>query len=197
MNRERALVSARDVHGTALQELFDMTQSLQYRLSTHISLSPQISQSITSQRELISQINEVFRHQQQINQMNHRIQTANFLTNMSNFARSKQLQVHHFHQVIIQRGEKEILGLTKTITSLRLEIEGLNSDIDSQRLEAQRLSTSLQNTQETLKRAIITYRNELDEQKRVLEQQGEQLDTLLRARIRTDLILDAGFICVM
>lgn len=109
--------------------------------------------------------------------------------------------------MVIARGQKEILSLTRTITTLRLSIESLNQDIESQRLEAKRLEVCLKDTQTVLKRAIVQYRKELDEQKALIESQGlllflilcmlsflgAQLDQLARSRFRADLLIDSGY----
>ena len=74
--------------------------------------------------------------------------------------------------MVIAKGHREILSLTKTITILRDSIDALNQDIDSQKKEAQRLEMCLKDTQGILKRAIIQYRKELDHQKALIESQG-------------------------
>jgi hypothetical protein len=180
----------RDLKGTALVQLLEMTESLQYRLSTHVSLTPSISQSIHSQQELISQLNQVFTHQHSINQLNQYLHKTHFMTTVGNFARSFKLDS------IIKRGEQEIFTLTKTINTLRVEIESLNSDIGSQRVEAQRLNQSLQQTQSVLKRAIVEYRRELDEQKLVMQEQAEQLQRLIRVKVKNDFLVDMGY-CIL
>jgi predicted nucleic acid-binding Zn-ribbon protein len=121
---------------------------------------------VSTSEDLIIQINQVFRRQHSINQMQHNLASANFFANIFNFARTFGLQS------IIAKGQKQILKLNQSISTLEMQIQSLNQNIESQRAEAKVLSKTLMETRLVLKRAIIQYRRELDQQKQQIRAQG-------------------------
>ncbi|KAJ2991665.1 hypothetical protein HDV02_003639 [Globomyces sp. JEL0801] len=147
-------------------ELFKATEALTSKLEVEITKRPLIRNTNNSQSDLVNQINDVFRHQQSINHLQYSITSANYMANIVNFTKNKKLEN------IIARGQKEILSLTRTISTLKTTIESLDQDISTQKEEAIRLEICLKDTQTVLKKAIIQYRRELDEQKEKIEAQG-------------------------
>ncbi|KAJ3312737.1 hypothetical protein HDV04_002701 [Boothiomyces sp. JEL0838] len=173
----------------SIQQLLDSTQMISHQLSQFLSTTVQIN----PQEDLVTQLSSVFRHQQQINQLQYSVSTANYMANIANFTRTKKLEG------IILRGQQEIITLSKTITNLRATIQNLDMDVEAQRQEAQRLNSVLKDTQNVLNNAIIQYRKELDEQKRVLDSTAEKLDKLSQTRIKTDFLVDSGILfgCIL
>ncbi|KAJ3274136.1 hypothetical protein HDV01_003419 [Terramyces sp. JEL0728] len=178
-----------DTSNNSIQQLLDSTQMISSQLSQFISTTVQLN----PQEDLVTQLSSIFRHQQQVNQLQYSVSTANYMANIANFTRTKKLEG------IIVRGQQEIIALSKTITNLRATILSLDLDVEAQRQEAERLDSVLKDTQTVLNNAIIQYRRELDDQKRVLDSTAEKLDKLSQSRIKTDFLVDSSILlgCVL
>ncbi|KAI8893260.1 hypothetical protein BC833DRAFT_609014 [Globomyces pollinis-pini] len=183
-------LSSYSTNVSRFDELFKATEALTSKLEVEITKRPLIRNTNNSQSDLVNQINDVFRHQQSINHLQYSITSANYMANIVNFTKNKKLEN------IIARGQKEILSLTRTISTLKTTIESLDQDISTQKEEAIRLEICLKDTQAVLKKAIIQYRRELDEQKEKIEAQGIQIVQLAKSRIMLDGCVDLGLLLI-
>jgi hypothetical protein len=166
-----------------------MARTLTTRVQNILIQTPKISGQVT-QTELVSQINQIFQRQHQINTYQSNLTNANFITSMANYSQNKHLTE------VIQKGHQHIITLQNTVQTLEQQISCLDLDLEQQRQESSKLNHRLQKTQQVLKVAIVTYREELDKQKIEINTQSEKLDKLLLSKQRTDLIVDSGLVLV-
>ncbi|KAJ3125558.1 hypothetical protein HK098_000177 [Nowakowskiella sp. JEL0407] len=99
--------------------------------------------------ELVEKISEFFAHQQQINRVQAKILTVNYIVNLTNFAKNHQLQK------VINHGRQQIAQLQSTIENLEDGIQTLNTDVDTQRNTAERMKISLETTRCLLETSMI------------------------------------------
>lgn len=98
---------------------------------------------------LVSKLNDAFRHQKEINHMNAKLMSVNYVVNLSNFARNRNLQQ------AVMKGRQQILELQSTVSSLEGSVETLNVEVEVQRKAAERLKSALDNTRSLLEATML------------------------------------------
>lgn len=110
------------------RNLLSSTHLLNAQLKEQLTF-PSVIHNCISSSDLINQINIIFKRQMTINTLSSQISQQNHLTNIATYAKAHQMSD------IINRGYKEILILSRTVTNLKQTIANLNTDIESQRIE--------------------------------------------------------------
>ncbi|KAJ3088857.1 hypothetical protein HK102_007753, partial [Quaeritorhiza haematococci] len=103
---------------------------------------------LPSYDQLVSRLNDAFRHQKEINHMNAKLMSVNYMVNLSNFAKNRQ-----FHKALVQ-GRKRIQELQATVAVLEDSVDNLNVEVEVQKKTAERLKVSLDNTRGLLEDAM-------------------------------------------
>ncbi|KAJ3021818.1 hypothetical protein HKX48_007701 [Thoreauomyces humboldtii] len=134
---------------------------------------------------LITKLNTAFRYQAGVNQMTAKLQSVNYLVNLSNFSKTHQLTR------AVAEGRTQVLELQRTVCSLEDNVDFLTVEADVQRQTAGRLKNALDDTRRLLEGAVAEYRGELGRQKEMLRKQTTVIGHLYKSRFNQDFILDA------
>ncbi|KAI8823441.1 uncharacterized protein EV422DRAFT_355320 [Fimicolochytrium jonesii] len=135
---------------------------------------------------LVTKLSDAFRQQKGINKMNAKLISVNYLVNLANFSRNRQLQ-----QAVAQ-GQKQVLELQRTVASLEDGVDLLTVEADVQRQTVGRLKCALDSTRSLLESTIVEYRHEMGRQQEVLRKQSSAIGQLYKSRFNQDFILDSG-----
>ncbi|TPX61292.1 hypothetical protein PhCBS80983_g01228 [Powellomyces hirtus] len=134
---------------------------------------------------LVHKLNDAFRHQKGINQMNAKLMSVNYLVNLSNFSKNRQLQK------AVAEGQQQVMELQRTVCSLEDSVDFLTIEADVQRQTAARLKSALDNTRGLLEATMVEYRQELGKQRDMIRKQTSVIGELYKTRFNQDFILDA------
>ncbi|TPX64752.1 hypothetical protein SpCBS45565_g05649 [Spizellomyces sp. 'palustris'] len=134
---------------------------------------------------LVSKLSDAFRHQKEINQMNAKLISVNYVVNLSNFAKNRHLQ-----KAVI-RGRQQVLELQNTVATLEGSVDVLSVEVAVQRKTAERLKTALDNTRSLLETTMKEYRQELNRQREMIRRQSTVIGELYRSKFNQDFILDS------
>ncbi|KAI8924810.1 hypothetical protein BC831DRAFT_463708 [Entophlyctis helioformis] len=137
-----------------------------------------------SMTSLASQLNDIFRRQHSVNQLQFTLGSVNYLVNVFNFTQNIHLQNS------VKRGQAEIDELTFVIGQLKTEIESLNLDVEDQRQASIRLRSQLATLQDVLSRTTREHRRELTVHRKMIDKQETLIAKMVRLRAHQDLLAD-------
>ncbi|KAJ3333514.1 E2-like enzyme [Blyttiomyces sp. JEL0837] len=141
---------------------------------------------LPSYDHLVQKLNEAFRNQREVNMMNARLLSVNYIVNMSNFAKNRTMLK------AITRGRKQVAELQETITTLEDNVDALNVEVEVQKKSAERLKHSLDATRVLLEKAMTDYRQELSRQGEILAKQQSLLGDVHTSKLNQDFLVDAS-----
>ncbi|KAJ3160186.1 hypothetical protein HDU86_001022 [Geranomyces michiganensis] len=134
---------------------------------------------------LVHKLNDAFRHQKGINQMNAKLLSVNYLVNLSNVSKNRQLSR------AVAEGQSQVLELQRTVCTLEDSVDFLTVEADVQRQTASRLKNALDDTRRLLEATMVEYRQELGRQREMIRKQTTVIGELYRSKFHQDFILDA------
>ncbi|KAJ3412315.1 hypothetical protein HDV05_000973 [Chytridiales sp. JEL 0842] len=141
--------------------------------------------SLPNYEDLVGKLQDAFRNQKHINTINARLMAMNYMVNVSNIAKNRNMQK------AIARGRKQILELQETVSTLEETMDTLNAEVDSQRKSAERLKTSLDNTRALLETSMGEYRKEMNRQAEVIRKQQSIFGDVYKNKLNQDFIVDS------
>ncbi|KAI8815464.1 hypothetical protein BJ742DRAFT_17767 [Cladochytrium replicatum] len=136
--------------------------------------------------QLVSKLNDAFRHQRDINQMHAKLLSVNYLVNLSNFAKNRQLSR------ALSRGKRQIMDLQNTVAVMEEAVDSLTEEVETQRKTAERLKGSLETTRALLETSMLEYRKEMNQQRDIINQQQRYVGAIQRNKYNQDFILDSS-----
>ncbi|KAI8591142.1 hypothetical protein BDZ88DRAFT_412484 [Geranomyces variabilis] len=134
---------------------------------------------------LVHKLNDAFRHQKGINQMNAKLLSVNYLVNLSNVSKNRQLSR------AVAEGQSQVIELQRTVCTLEDSVDFLTVEADVQRQTASRLKKALDDTRRLLDATMVEYRQELGRQREMIRKQTTVIGELYRSKFHQDFILDA------
>ncbi|KAJ3115075.1 hypothetical protein HDU96_001239 [Phlyctochytrium bullatum] len=143
---------------------------------------------LPSYDQLVHRLNEAFRNQQEINNINARLVSVNYMVNLSNFAKNRSMQK------AIARGKRQIMELQETIVTLEESVDTLTNEVDSQKRNAERLKTSLDGTRKLLETTMLEYRKELNRQGDIIRKQQLAMGDVYSNKLNQDFIIDSSLL---
>ncbi|KAI8848542.1 hypothetical protein BC829DRAFT_393798, partial [Chytridium lagenaria] len=130
---------------------------------------------LPSYDQLVSRLNDAFRNQREINSINIRLMSVNYMVNLSNFAKNRNMQRS------IARGKRQILELQSTISKF--------GGLCRYKRTAERLKEALDSTRGLLESAV--YRQELGRQGEIIKKQQSVMGDVHQNKMNQDFIVDS------
>ncbi|KAJ3057081.1 hypothetical protein HK097_000545 [Rhizophlyctis rosea] len=170
-----------------LEHAKDIVVRLRQVVATEVEFGELRDQNgrLPTYEQLVDRLSSAFRHQRAVNQMSAKLISLNYIANMNNFAKNRQLQK------AIARGRKQILELQDNVTSLEESVDDLTTEVDVQKANAERLKLSLDSTRVLLETTMTEYRTEMSRQRDVLKKQQGLIGDLWKSKFNQDFFLDA------
>eukprot|EP00158_Paraphelidium_tribonemae_P008034 Partr_v1_DN28443_c1_g1_i3_m42252 putative NA len=138
--------------------------------------------------ELLHKLSVVLSHQHKVNQATSQMTSANYVVNVVNMIRNRQLQT------IAQQGRMQLKAMQENVEELEVHVNTLNSEVAVQKVIADRLKGNLEATRNLLESSIVEYRTEMARQRELLSQQNVTLSRITRSKFNQDLILDSSLL---
>ena len=136
--------------------------------------------------ELVHRLNAVLTHQRDINQATSKMTSTNYVVNMVNFVRNRQLKA------LVRQGRVQLAEMQGHVSELEHQVDTLSTDVAVQQKLADRLKGSLDATRDLLDRTVVEYREEMARQRNLLQHHQSMLKKMYESKFNQDLIVDAG-----
>ncbi|TPX45897.1 hypothetical protein SeLEV6574_g03578 [Synchytrium endobioticum] len=136
--------------------------------------------------QLVMRLEGLLTQQRTINAESARLMSVNYLVNIGNFARNRQLAR------IVAKGRHQILQLQSTVQTLESNVDNLSTEVDVQKEQAECLAESLKNTQCLMESTLAEYRDELRRQDDELKRQQNAVAAMRKTRFNQDFVVDSS-----
>ncbi|CAH1777907.1 unnamed protein product [Owenia fusiformis] len=143
----------------------------------------------------LQQVTQALERQEQINHVNAQLSKLNYLVNIANFRKHKQVEMS------VQEGQRQLQRLNSTMHDQAATIEELNNslselsvEMEQQRNVCKRLTGSLDSQRHLLDTSLLETRREMGHQHALLAKQQRFLDKLIQQKLRQDFLVDGGLI---
>jgi hypothetical protein len=136
--------------------------------------------------ELVEKLSHVLLHQRDVNEATSRMTATNYVVNMVNFVKNKQLKS------LVNDGRRQLQLMGGHVVNLEKKVVDLNSEVAVQKKTSERFKSGLDATRNLLEKSISEYRQELTRQNEVLRRQQRTVSDLFKSRFNQDFILDSS-----
>jgi hypothetical protein len=136
--------------------------------------------------ELVHRLSDVLGHQREVNEATSRMTATNYVVNMINFVRNRQLKG------LVQDGRRKLRLMGSNVVQLEKKVVDLNTEVLVQKKTSERFKSGLEATKNLLETSISEYRAELSRQNDLLRRQQKTVSDLFKSRFNQDLILDSS-----
>ena len=138
--------------------------------------------------ELVNRLNAILTHQQGVNTATAQVTAANYVVNMVNLIRNRQLRS------LAEKGRKQLKTVCNNVQELEKNVGELNNEVSVQKKIADRLKGNLDATRTLLQTSITEYRHEMARQRQILDKQNVQLNEIFKSKFNQDFILDSSLL---
>ncbi|KAJ3064354.1 hypothetical protein HDU98_012223 [Podochytrium sp. JEL0797] len=177
----------KDLNSKMLRPLFDSSKrlvgQLQRLMGFDIQIEPTDAQNYT---RLAQKINFAFENQRAINTINARLFAISYMSNIFNFAKTRNLQKS------LSRGKAQIVELQTAVTTMEDTVSALNIESEAQHAHAIELQKNLEQTKRVLAHTMVEHQKELERQADAIKSQQPVIDAIHRSKLRTDLLTDTS-----
>eukprot|EP01135_Chromosphaera_perkinsii_P009577 Nk52_evm27s1810 gene=Nk52_evmTU27s1810 len=156
----------------------------------------------STQAQLLHRLQGLFVKQQKINEANMQLNQINYVINMSNVVRHREIAN------LAEKGKKAIEWLNqhashqqRKIKSLKNTVQTLQENAASQSARTSRVEKALKEGRELLEACILQYKADSEHQRALFAQQEANIQTLMKGKLKWDLLLNvavlsSAFFCV-
>ncbi|KAI9328519.1 hypothetical protein BDR26DRAFT_923379 [Obelidium mucronatum] len=181
----------KELNTKIFKPLFESSKRLvgqmQALMGYSLHIEPADAQNFT---RLSQKINFAFENQRAINTINARLFAISYVTNIFNFAKTRNLQKS------LSKGKAQIVELQTTVSSLEDAISHLNLENQVQKEQSLHLKSNLENVKKVLVKTMEEYQAELDRQAEAIKSQQPVIDAIQKAKLRQDLFIDTTIFIV-
>ncbi|XP_065828108.1 centrosomal protein of 290 kDa-like [Oscarella lobularis] len=144
-------------------------------------------------KEVLESVSVALRRQHEINRETTQLARVNFVANLANIAKHKQIEgIISEGQKSLRRMNSQLQIQTSKIQLLNGRVSGLKDEVDSQKKVSSRLEKDLRQQTELLQSSIQESRRDIERQQSILDKQQQVVNKLAKDKMKADFFVDAG-----